>query len=261
MPNHFLDEIVAYKKEALAKKAAYYEGLKRNIKSTVQTRYQVFKKAISRPGQINLIAEIKKASPSAGVIRDKFDPVDLARIYSHSGAAAISVLTEDKYFLGKPAYLRHVSDTVNLPVLTKDFIIHEHQILESFCFGASAVLLIAAILDDSQLKDFMETASNLDLDSLVEVHDEKELQRVLKLGAQIVGVNNRDLQTLTVDLATSVRLIKEIPKDRVAVSESGITSHSQVQQLRDMGFHAVLIGETFLRSPDVGAKVRDIIGI
>lgn len=257
--NNFLKDIVAYKKELLVKKQAYYEGLRRNVKKVPHTRYSLFRKAVGKPGRMNLIAEIKKASPSAGVIREKFDPVDLARTYSLSGAAAVSVLTEDKYFMGKPAYLRHVADTINLPVLTKDFIIHEHQILESFCFGASAVLLIAAILDDSQLKDLTQTANELDMDVLTEIHDDKELERVLKAGAEIIGINNRDLDTLVVDMRTSEQLAPRVPKDRVIVAESGITSHAEVTRLQELGFNAVLIGETFLRASDVGAKVREIM--
>lgn len=255
----FLKQIVEYKKELLAKKQAYYESLKKNIKPTTHTSYSLFKKAISKPGRVNLIAEIKKASPSAGLIRDKFDPVDLARTYSHAGADAISVLTEEKYFLGKPAYLRHVSDTINLPVLTKDFIIHEHQVLEAFCFGASAILLIVAILEDQQLKDLMQTAKALDMDTLVEVHDEQELQRALKNGADIIGINNRDLKTLTIDLSTSEKLASQIPKDKVMVAESGIKSHEEILRLQAAGFHAVLIGETFLRADNVGAKVIEIM--
>ena len=259
MTQDFLKDILDHKKKVLAQKQVYYEALKKNIKPTQQTRYRIFKKAISKPGRINLIAEIKKASPSAGLIRDRFDPVDLARIYSQSGADALSVLTEDKYFLGKPMYLRHISDTSNLPVLTKDFIIDEHQILESFCFGASAVLLIAAILDDGQLRSLMQIAANLDIDSLVEVHDGEELQRALNAGADIIGINNRDLRTLEVNLQTTERLVPQIPKDKVIVSESGIKTHAEVQNLQSLGVNAVLIGEAFLRAPDVGAKVREIM--
>lgn len=256
----FLQEILDYKKAVIKKKKIVFQGLRNNVKKSKLTHYGVFRQAIARPGQINLIAEIKKASPSRGLIRKDFDILDLARMYVESGAAAISVLTEEKYFLGRVGYLRQVSDGSQVPVLAKDFFIDPCQIYEAFSYGASAILLIAAILSDQQLKEFQALAADLDLDCLVEVHDERELDRAVSSGANIIGVNNRDLHSFHVDFSVSERLIPGIPKDKVVVSESGIASHVQVQKLRDLGAHAVLIGETFLREQDVKAKVREVMG-
>jgi indole-3-glycerol phosphate synthase len=261
MKRDFLKEIVAYKKELLIQKSGYYAALKKNVKTAPHSRYGLFKKAISKPGRMNLIAEIKKSSPSVGIIREPFDLNGLARTYSENGADALSVLTEDKYFSGKPTYIKRVSEEVLLPVLTKDFIIHEHQIFETFCQGASAVLLIVAILDDVLLKDLLQVAMDLDMDCLVEVHNEPELHRALKVGAEIVGINHRNLSTLTIDLKVSQELVPQIPKDKVIVAESGIKTHDEIKQLQALGVNAVLIGECFLRVADVGAKVREVMGV
>lgn len=260
MNRDFLKEIVEYKKELLAQKSGYYAALKKNVKTSPHSRYGLFKKAVSKPGRINLIAEIKKASPSAGIIREPFDLNGLARIYAENGADALSVLTEDKYFLGKPTYIRKVSEEVLLPVLTKDFIIHEHQIYETFCQGASAVLLIVAILEDAVLKDLIQLADHLDMDCLVEVHDENELSRALLADADIIGINHRNLATLLIDLSLSEKLVPQIPKGKVIVAESGIKTHEEIKKLQGLGVNAVLIGESFLRAGDVGAKVREIMG-
>ncbi len=260
MKRDFLKEIVEYKKELLAQKIGYYTALKKNVKTSPHSRYGLFKKAIEKPGRMNLIAEIKKASPSVGIIREPFDLTGLARAYADNGADALSVLTEDKYFLGKPTYIKRVSEEVLLPVLTKDFIIHEHQIFETFCQGASAILLIVAILEDALLKDLIQVASDLDIDCLVEVHDESELHRALKADAEIIGINHRNLATLTVDLAVSEKLVPQIPRGKVIVAESGIKTHEEIKKLQALGVNAVLIGESFLRSADVGAKVREIMG-
>ncbi len=260
MSRDFLKEIVEYKKELLEQKSGYYAALKKNVKTSPHTRYGLFKKAIEKPGRMNLIAEIKKASPSVGIIREPFDLTGLARVYAENGADALSVLTEDKYFLGKPTYIKKVSEEVLLPVLTKDFIIHEHQIFETFCQGSSAILLIVAILEDALLKDLIQVASDLDMDCLVEVHDESELFRALKSGAQIIGINHRNLATLTIDLSVSQKLVPQIPKGKVIVSESGIKTHAEIEMLQALGVNAVLIGESFLRSFDVGAKVREVMG-
>lgn len=260
MSREFLKEIKAHKNDLLGKKQAYYQALKRNVKSTAHSRYGLFKKAISRPGQMNLIAEIKKASPSVGIIRDPFDLEGLARTYKQNGACALSVLTEEKFFLGKPPYVHRAVEETHLPVLTKDFIIHEHQIYETFCQDSSAVLLIVALLDDILLKDLMQVASDLDMDQLVEVHDEKELDRAIKADAEIIGINHRNLDTLTVDLQVSEKLVPRVPKDKIIVAESGIKTHAEIEKLSALGVNAVLIGESFLRAQDVGAKVWEIMG-
>lgn len=261
MANDFLEKILVYKRELLRDKDAYYENLKKNIDSARHSRYCVFKKAISKPGAVNLIAEIKKASPSRGIIREDFDALKIARIYEKNQAAAISVLTEDKFFLGKSAYLRDVSDVVRIPTLMKDFIIHEHQIYEASVCGASAVLLIVAILTNDELKRLTDRAHSLGLDCLVEVHDEDELKRALAADAEIIGINNRNLHSLAIDKTTSERLAPMIPKGKVIVAESGLETHEDIARLAELGVHAVLIGETFMKAGDIGAKVKEVIGI
>lgn len=255
----FLLQIVEHKRQLLKDKKVFFSSLRKKITGNKLTSYRLFKKAISKPDQINLIAEIKKASPSYGIIREDFDVMALAKIYVDNGAAALSILTEEKFFLGKPLYLRRISEHFTVPLLTKDFIIDEAQIYEAFYLGTSAVLLIVAILSDEELKRLMATAASLDLDCLVEVHDHRELERALKAGSEIIGINNRDLHTFAVDVGTSERLIPEIPRDKVIVSESGIKTHEEVKRLEDAGAHAVLIGETFLKEKDVAQKIREVM--
>jgi indole-3-glycerol phosphate synthase len=255
----FLTEIVAHKRGLVKKKQVVFEGLRKNARDSKLTPYGIFRKAIAGGGKINLIAEIKKASPSRGLIREDFDLLKLAEIYLHNGAAALSILTEDKYFLGKMEYIRRVGDYFKVPILAKDFFVDESQIYEAFSYRASAVLLIVAILSDDQLRRFHDLAADLDMDCLFEIHDESELERALKAGAKMIGVNNRDLRSLIVDFAVCERLIPQIPKDKIIVAESGITTHQQVERLRSLGANAVLIGETFLKEQDVGAKVKEVM--
>lgn len=255
----FLKKIAAEKKDILSAKAAYYDTLRKNMVPRGLERYGVFKKAISKPGRINLIAEVKKASPSAGVIREDFQAERIAKIYTDHGAAAISVLTEETYFLGKMSYLKKISDGGNLPTLMKDFIVHEYQVYEGAFNGASAVLLIVAMLDDHQIKDLLAAAHALGLDCLVEVHEEKEIDRALKSGAEIIGINNRDLHSLKVDIGNALRMIPRIPKDKVIVAESGLKTREDVLNMQQAGAHAVLIGETFMRADNIGATIKGIM--
>ena len=257
--NDFLVKILEEKRRLNQEKQAYFKSLKDKLGNTQFSQYHLFKKAISRPGAIHLIAEIKKASPSQGMLREDFDVAAIAKIYLDNKVAAISVLTEEKFFLGKPAYLQKVTENLNIPVLAKDFFIHEGQVFEARVNGASAILLIMAILNDDEFKHLMSVAHGLDLDCLVEVHDEKELERALKLGAEIIGINNRDLKTFVVDLKTAERLIPKIPKDKVIVAESGIKSHADILKLKDSGANAVLIGETFMREKNIDQKIKDIM--
>ncbi len=259
MSGDFLKTIAAHKRELIVGKMAYYQNLKKTMKAQGIRRYEVFKKAISRPGQINLIAEIKKASPSVGLIRDDFDVMKIAKIYRDNGAAAISVLTEEKYFHGRFLYLNQVSEHSPVPILMKDFIIDECQIYEGSVNGASAVLLIVAMLEDNQLKDLMACAHALGLDCLIEVHDEAEIERALDADAEIIGVNNRNLKSLEVDIANCLRMIPRIPVGKVIVAESGLKSFEEVKRVRDAGAHAVLIGETFMRANDIGAKIKEVM--
>lgn len=208
-----------------------------------------FEKALAVPG-MSFICECKKASPSRGVIAPDFPYLEIAREYEMAGAAAISVLTEEEYFLGSLAYLEEIAGAVRVPVLRKDFTVDPYMIYEARACGASAILLICALLTDRELEDYLSLARRLGLSALVEAHDEEEADRAVQAGARIIGVNNRDLRTFTVDLETSLRLRERIPKDRLFVAESGIRSSADVGLLYRKGTDAVLIGETLMRSRD-----------
>lgn len=222
-------------------------------------QFRNFKEAISRKGQINLIAEIKKASPSKGVLREDFEPVEIARAYEASGACALSILTEEKFFQGSIGYLKTVREAVNLPILRKDFIIDEYQIYESVCSGADAILLIAQLLSGEQLKEFYALCTRLQLDAVCEVHNEDELDKVLAADCAIIGINNRDLDTFKEDLQVSARLIKKIPKGKIIISESAIKSRKDIKYLQSLGVNTVLVGEAFMRSADIEAKVKELL--
>ena len=220
-----------------------------------------------RSGQVGLIAEVKKASPSAGIIRADFDPVRLARDYEASGASCLSVLTDEKFFQGSLTYLRDIRAAVNLPLLRKDFIIDERQILEAVEWGADAILLIAAILENTQMQRFHSLATEAGLAVLVEVHDASELDRVMALSPRLVGVNNRDLKSFKVDLATterlSARLQSQLPKDApqpLLVAESGIHTRMDVERLQRCGARAILVGESLMRQADIQNAVRVLLG-
>ncbi len=218
-----------------------------------------------RRGQVGLIAEVKKASPSAGVIRQDFDPVRIAQAYERAGASCLSVLTDEKFFQGSLAYLRAIRDAVRLPLLRKDFIIDERQILEAHRHGADAILLIVAILDDERLHRFHGLALEAGLSVLVEVHDEAEMDRALALKPALIGVNNRDLKSFRVDLATTERLAGKLRRSGLTpppllVAESGIHTAADVARLRAGGAGAVLVGESLMRHDDLEAKVRELLG-
>ncbi len=207
-----------------------------------------------------LIAEVKKASPSKGVIREDFHPVEIARTYAEGGAACLSVLTDEPFFQGHLSYLCAIREAVDRPLLRKDFLIDEYQILESRAAGADAVLLIAAASTRPELVRMLELSAALGLAALVEVHDGDELDDVLQTPAQIVGINNRDLHTFRTTLQTTVDLMPRIPADRLVVSESGINRRADVERLADAGVHAVLVGESLMREPDIAAKLRELLG-
>lgn len=213
-----------------------------------------FLEALKKPG-MSYICEVKKASPSKGLIAPDFPYLDIAKEYEQAGASAISCLTEPFYFQGTDRYLQEISQAVNIPVLRKDFTVDEYMIYQAKAFGASAVLLICAILDNSQLKAFGELAQELGLDALVEAHDQWEVDRALNLGAKIVGVNNRNLHDFTVDMGNSIRLRNMAPADTVFVSESGIKTAEDIRILYENKVDAVLIGETLMRSPDKKAAL------
>lgn len=213
-----------------------------------------FLEALKKPG-MSYICEVKKASPSKGLIAPDFPYLDIAKEYEQAGASAISCLTEPFYFQGADRYLQEISQAVNIPVLRKDFTVDEYMIYQAKAFGASAVLLICAILDNSQLKAFGELAQELGLDALVEAHDQWEVDRALNLGAKIVGVNNRNLHDFTVDMGNSIRLRNMAPADTVFVSESGIKTAEDIRILYENQVDAVLIGETLMRNPDKKAAL------
>ena len=210
---------------------------------------------------IALIAEVKKASPSMGVICPNFDPVRIAKEYEAAGASCLSVLTDEKFFQGSLDYLRQIRAAVKIPLLRKDFIIDERQILEAIEWGADAILLIVAILTDEQLAKFHSLATEAGLAVLVEVHDEEELDRALKISPKLIGVNNRNLKTFKVDLATTERLASRITHQAsLLVAESGIHTRADVERVRQCGAGAILVGESLVKQGDIGAKVRELIG-
>ncbi len=218
-----------------------------------------FEKALAQPG-MSFICEIKKASPSKGIIARDFPYLEIAREYEKAGASAISCLTEPDFFMGSDEYLREIAAAVKIPVLRKDFTVDPYMIYEAKVLGASAVLLICAILTDEELIEYGALARSLGLSALVEAHDEREVERALRVDKAVIGVNNRDLRNFTVDCRNSVRLRKMVPGDRLFVSESGIQTPTDIEILRENGVDAVLIGETLMRSPDKAAELRCLKG-
>ena len=218
-----------------------------------------FKKALQK-GQLSMIAEVKKSSPSKGLICPDFHPVQIAKIYETAGADAISVLTEETYFHGSPAILREVRKAVRVPVLCKDFVISPYQIYGARAIGADAVLLIAALLEEETLREYKKIADALSLTCLMEAHNKKELEKVLNSGAEIVGINNRDLKTFQVDISTTAHLARLVPPECVLVSESGFQSRADVEIAEQAGANAVLIGEALMRSGNVPATLRELRG-
>lgn len=207
-----------------------------------------------------LIAEVKKASPSKGIIREDFNAVDIAKIYEANGAACLSVLTDEPYFQGKDEYLKQIRSAVNLPLLRKDFMLDTYQVYEARAMGADCILLIMASLSDDQAKELYELATHLSLDTLFEVHDEEELERALALNPKMIGVNNRNLKTLEVDLGTGMNLALSMPDHIVKVAESGITDHATLQTFAATGYNAFLIGESLMRQQDIAKATRRILG-
>lgn len=219
-----------------------------------------FAASLGQPG-ISLIAEVKRASPSRGVLAAKIEPLKLARVYATNGARAISVLTEPHFFRGSLQYLAAIRQEVSLPLLCKDFILDRYQVYEARAHGADAILLIASILTEEEMAAFLWLGRSLGMEALVEVHDEEELEKVLKLAPGVVGINNRNLHTFRVDLATSFLLRSLVPDGIITVSESGIETRAQVDRLERMGFDAVLVGGALVEAEDVSAKVRELAGV
>jgi len=255
---NILDKIVAEKRREVARLLPQAGSIRQAVAR--RQDYRNFAGALERPSGVALIAEVKKASPSLGLIRSDFNPLQIAHEYELAGAAVLSVLTDEQFFQGKLEYLRVIREVVQLPLLRKDFIIDELQLYEAVAGGADAVLLIAAILDDAQLRAYRQLATHLQLAALVEVHDDQELVRALAAGAEIIGINNRDLKTFRVDLATTERLAAQIPADKIIVAESGIQARPDVARVVAAGVRAILVGESLMRSPDIAGKVRELIG-
>jgi len=256
-----LDTIVAAKREELeeVKKQKPLPELEQCIRDLPAVRN--FRAALQggRDGKLHIIAEVKKASPSKGIICEQFYPVDIARQYQDSGAAALSVLTEEKYFLGSLDYLQQIKEATAIPVLRKDFIFDPYQVYEARARGADAILLIAAMLEYRQLQDLMALSGRLSLCCLLEVHNERELETALSLEADVIGINNRDLNTFKTDISTTLRLIRMMPQGKTVISESGLAQREDIMTLRDAGVDAFLIGETFMKEKRPGDKLREMI--
>jgi len=255
-----LEEIVAAKRTEVAerKRKTPLEQLKSRIKSTVPERD--FYGALSLPGRVTIIAEIKRASPSRGIICREFDPVRTAKEYTAAGAAAISILTEVKYFQGDLEYLQAVRAVTNLPLLRKDFIIDPYQVYEAKVYGADAILLIAALLSADEIKEFSRIASSLGLECLAEVHSQEEMDKALASSCRLIGINNRNLNDFSLDLNISRTLYTKVPHGKTVVIESGIKNGKDIAGFMKLGIHAFLIGETLMQSPDIGKTMKELTG-
>lgn len=254
-----LEAIVAATRKSVERRRA------REARTAVEARARraphgtAFRDALARTGPVNIIAECKRRSPSRGVLRADYDPVAIARRYEQAGAAAVSVLTEPTFFDGALEHLAAIRDAVSLPLLRKDFIVDEYQLTEAIAAGADAVLLIVAALTDEQLARLHEEATTLGLAVLVEVHALQELERAVQAGASIIGVNNRNLRTLEVDVRASESIAERLPKDIVAVSESGLKSSSDIARMKELGYNAFLIGERFMTAADPGEALAAVV--
>ena len=250
-----LQRIVAVKREeiAAAQKKRPLAVVREDAERRVLTRdFEGALRAKLAAGQPAVIAEIKKASPSKGVLREDFIPADIAQSYAEAGAACLSVLTDRDFFQGSPDYLKQARASCDLPVLRKDFMVDAYQVYEARAMGADCILLIAACLDDARMAELEAVARGLNMAVLVEVHDREELQRALKLKTRLVGINNRNLRSFEVSLQTTLDMLPDVPADRLLVTESGILSREDVTRMRDAGVHAFLVGEAFMRADEPG---------
>jgi len=255
-----LDKIVSYKKKKIEeeKEITPIDEILPVMDSCNDTRS--FKKAFENKTSISIIAEVKKASPSKGIIKKDFNPEEIARAYGSNRAEAISVLTEDRFFKGHNSYLKEVRNVTSAPLLRKDFIIDPYQIYQSKVLGADAILLIVSILSKEKIVEFIEIAKSIGLECLVEVHDRFELEAALKAGSEIIGINNRDLKTFNTSLSTTENLIKHIPESKVIISESGINTRQDMEFLQSLGVNGVLIGEGLMRANSIEDKFKELRG-
>jgi indole-3-glycerol phosphate synthase len=255
-----LDQIVATTRQTIVNDKANVPAQRLTAAIAAAPPTRDFYAALAAGDQVRLIAEVKKASPSAGLIRSDFDPVAIAKAYESSGAACISVLTDEPFFQGSLEYLRAIRHSVDLPLLRKDFIVDSYQLLQARAAGADCVLLIAECLSAAELKRLHDEACELGLQTLIELYDVENLDAVLATGTRLIGVNNRDLRTFKVDLQHTLRLRQQIPQDRLVVGESGIATADDVRLLGAGGVKAILVGESLMRQADIGAAVRSLIG-
>lgn len=230
------------------------------VESKPRADHRSFKKAVSSTKDFNIIAELKKASPSEGVIREDFQPLRLASIYESAGAAAISVLTETHFFKGRPSYLKTVRQVTRIPLLRKDFLFESYQLYETALLEADAFLLIASILTGQELRDLIALGKKLGMDALVEVHSDEDLRKALDAESEVIGINNRDLKSLTVDPYRAKQLLPHIPKGIPVIVESGLDRHEQLLEYKTLGIHSFLIGTVFMKAEDPGAKVMELLG-
>jgi indole-3-glycerol phosphate synthase len=258
MPAAILDKIIRDKRKDVERRRKKISLAVLKEKASRRKKPLNFSSSITG-GKIRLIAEVKKASPSKGVLCADFKPVEIARLYAESGAAAISVLTEEKYFMGDIRYLEKIKKEVSVPLLRKDFIFDEYQIYESVVFGADALLLITAVLSQSQLEGLIALSHILGMQCLVEVHNEKELERALLCDADIIGINNRDLNTFHVNTDTTRRLCSSIPSEKIVVSESGIKNRSDVAKLKKWGVNAMLVGESLITAKNIPDRIKELL--
>ena len=261
MKNTYLDEILKVTRASVTKKKKNYPLSSISYPSIDSASSGGFITALKRSIKLNkfaVIAEMKRASPSQGLIRETYDPAELARKYQNAQAACISVLTNESFFKGSLEHLSLVREAVDLPILRKDFIVDEYQIFESLHRGVHCILLIVAALSKNELKDFYHLALELGMDVLVEVHNKEEIEKALELSPKLIGINNRNLETFEVDLRVSIDLSKQIPADILTVSESGIKSPKDVKNLKSSGINAFLVGEAFMRAKDPGQELQEL---
>jgi len=257
-----LDKIIADTKDTIAARKERVSLPELIAKTPTEKIGASFYEALSKKSYINLIAEVKKASPSKGLIREDFNPVEIAVEYEKAGASAISVLTEEKYFLGSLDYLKTIRKEVKIPILRKDFIVDVYQIYEAKEAGADAILLIVAALSEEELTEYITLARSLSMDCLVEVHTLKEMEKALKTPAKIIGINNRNLKTFNVDINTTISIANELPDNIVKISESGIFTRDDVVKLvEEGGVNGILVGESLMRSEDIEGKVNELLAI